>query len=546
MESQNNSEVKKPIRFFPFAPRGAKVNLQIILWIFTLAIIAGGTWTIVHFTGGGKSNTGVVGGNDKNALSGSINTWTGFAPIVALNDGKEPNKESRMYKEFGLLLKINQMDVRSNCIEALKNDEVDFIYTTTDISPTEMGASGDLAALNVVQILKIDDSRGADVIVSTRSIKTVQDLKGKKIAVAQMTASHTLLLRVLETAGLTQNDVEIVKVGDGIEAAKMFKAGEVPVAVVWSPDDGDCIKAIDGAHVLTSTKFATSIIMDGIIVKKETLKKKWDAFVKLGTAWLTINAEMCQAQKLVDVAAFNEQGAAYKLPPALENVAAIFAREFNADKFVTEDGLLKVRFSTYGDNVDFFGLNTAFDGVTGDNLYSKMSRVYGDIGYAKNPLPWRQVSDPSLIQAITTLTGPTHAAEAKTTFAAPDENLKKAPALSTKKVTVTFESGKWLLDDVARDVIDREFGSIAKSWKNARIRIEGNTDNIGNAKSNQTLSKKRAQAVADYLAQTYRLDANKFIIVGNGPNKPVPGCEANANESQKSQNRRTDFELVTE
>ena len=58
------------------------------------------------------------------------------------------------------------------------------------------------------------------------------------------------------------------------------------------------------------------------------------------------------------------------------------------------------------------------------------------------------------------------------------------------------------------------------------------------------LSRKRAQAVADYLAKQYGLDRNRFIIIGNGPDKPVPGCEGNQNEDCKAKNRRTDFQLV--
>jgi NitT/TauT family transport system substrate-binding protein len=58
------------------------------------------------------------------------------------------------------------------------------------------------------------------------------------------------------------------------------------------------------------------------------------------------------------------------------------------------------------------------------------------------------------------------------------------------------------------------------------------------------LSEQRAQSVVDYLKSQYQLDANRFIIVGNGPDKPVPGCEANQNDGCKAKNRRTEFQLV--
>jgi NitT/TauT family transport system substrate-binding protein len=76
------------------------------------------------------------------------------------------------------------------------------------------------------------------------------------------------------------------------------------------------------------------------------------------------------------------------------------------------------------------------------------------------------------------------------------------------------------------------------------VRIEGNTDNVGSKQMNMDLSQKRAQAVANYLATEYGIDKNRFIIIGNGPDKPVPGCEQNQNDVCKAKNRRTDFQLV--
>ena len=39
-----------------------------------------------------------------------VDTYTGWAPIVWGNGGKEGNKESEFYKRFGVKLKIIQMD----------------------------------------------------------------------------------------------------------------------------------------------------------------------------------------------------------------------------------------------------------------------------------------------------------------------------------------------------------------------------------------------------------------------------------------------------
>jgi len=68
------------------------------------------------------------------------------------------------------------------------------------------------------------------------AIKSVRDLKGKKLACAEATPSHYFALYVLTQGGLTNRDVEWVFTTSAVEAANVFKAGRVDAAVSWSPD----------------------------------------------------------------------------------------------------------------------------------------------------------------------------------------------------------------------------------------------------------------------------------------------------------------------
>lgn len=114
--------------------------------------------------------------------------------------------------------------------------------------------------------------------------------------------------------------------------------------------------------------------------------------------------------------------------------------------------------------------------------------------------------------------------------------------MSNKKLTIEYPVNGDLLDNNAKALIDREFVSIAKQFSGARVRIEGNTDNTGNAAYNVELSKRRAQSVANYLIKEYGFDTNRFIIVGNGPKKAVEDGVSGSNQSY----RITDFQLVNE
>ena len=54
----------------------------------------------------------------------------------------------------------------------------------------------------------------------------------------------------------------------------------------------------------------------------------------------------------------------------------------------------------------------------------------------------------------------------------------------------------------------------------------------------------RATAVVSYLVNEHKFDKNKFIVVGNGSKKPVPGCEANQDDDCRAKNRRTEFQFI--
>jgi len=52
------------------------------------------------------------------------------------------------------------------------------------------------------------------------------------------------------------------------------------------------------------------------------------------------------------------------------------AFEVPDDVSIILDGMKKIHFANYGDNINFFGLSTDYTGITGQQLYTKMARVY--------------------------------------------------------------------------------------------------------------------------------------------------------------------------
>ena len=103
---------------------------------------------------------------------------------------------------------------------------------------------------------------------------------------------------------------------------------------------------------------------------------------------------------------------------------------------------------------------------------------------------------------------------------------------------IEFETGSDKLTDKGKAVLD-ELAPIFKGSTD-NLEIGGNTDNKGNPKSNLDLSKRRAEAVKQYLIEK-GLSGDRFTAKGFGQDKPIAD---NNTEDGRQRNRRIDFQVV--
>ena len=71
-----------------------------------------------------------------------------------------------------------------------------------------------------------------------------------------------------------------------------------------------------------------------------------------------------------------------------------------------------------------------------------------------------------------------------------------------------------------------------------KLMIEGHTDNVGNAQSNQSLSERRAAAVKQYLVTMAHVDATRLSTKGYGASKPIA---PNTTAEGRQENRRVEL-----
>jgi OOP family OmpA-OmpF porin len=104
---------------------------------------------------------------------------------------------------------------------------------------------------------------------------------------------------------------------------------------------------------------------------------------------------------------------------------------------------------------------------------------------------------------------------------------------------INFASGSAEIDEPSRDVLDTAAASIL-ALPGTRIAVNGHTDDVGSAASNQTLSQRRAEAVVAYLVDR-GVPAGQLTATGYGPDQPVAD---NTTADGRALNRRIEFAVT--
>jgi outer membrane protein OmpA-like peptidoglycan-associated protein len=101
---------------------------------------------------------------------------------------------------------------------------------------------------------------------------------------------------------------------------------------------------------------------------------------------------------------------------------------------------------------------------------------------------------------------------------------------------VNFDTGAWILRQESASRLDLVVDFL-KRRKSAVVEISGHTDSAGSAKSNKTLSMKRAQACRAYLISA-GIEGTRITAVGYGGERPVA---PNDTEENRQKNRRIEI-----
>ncbi len=138
-----------------------------------------------------------------------------------------------------------------------------------------------------VAIIINDYSNGNDMLVATPDIKSVSDLKGKKIGAELGFVAHLLAITALTENGLSADDVEWVNTPTDKTPA-MLASGDVSAIAAWQPNSGEALKSTSGSKAIFTSADAPGIIYDVLSVSPESLASRKDEWGKVVKVWYQV------------------------------------------------------------------------------------------------------------------------------------------------------------------------------------------------------------------------------------------------------------------
>ncbi|HWQ92625.1 MAG TPA: phosphate ABC transporter substrate-binding/OmpA family protein, partial [Clostridia bacterium] len=226
----------------------------------------------------------------------------------------------------------------------------------------------------------------------------------------------------------------------------------------------------------------------------------------------------------------------------------------DCEKMIGKDGGVAegdAHLTNYRENSKFF--LDPFNPANFEVVWNSASTIYKSLGTINTTVPAAKVKAANVMAALADqykdtrdLSQPTFRPDAMMNMSAE----AGAGQVLTKAVMVSFEPNKSGLNPEYDDTIPatlEEIGKLAGRYGNAYIIIEGNTDasrkGIVPADLVRQLSYDRADAVRKAIMDKYNFDPNKFKVVGNGWDNPLPGNTDPSNAEHNKRNRRVEVKV---
>jgi NitT/TauT family transport system substrate-binding protein len=472
----------------------------------------------------------------------AINVWAGWAPIILANNGFKAGKIWKTPSGQDFKVELILIDDPVAMRDAYAAGNVHIGWGTLDMVPLFMEALHKDSRVMPRVYQQVDWSNGGDGIVVRDNIKSVADLRGKTIVLAQNSPSHYFALNALINGGVQPSEVNFKFTQDAFQAAAAFNADKrIAGAVSWSPDIYNLAK-VKGNRMLVNTTTANKLIADVWFARADFAKDHPEVIEGLvrgifdGMEALKSDTSKASAAKLM--------AAGYSIPES-------DALTMQGDAHSTN----------WAENQEFF-LNqnnpTNFERTWNTAYY-----LYKRIGAVSEKTEFDQVMDFSVLQKL--------GKEAKYSSQKDEYAVQFAPTTAaviqgesdeilTKTVVIHFFPNSWDLSKQMTETIDgktveklydpnaqfvvEEIGKMAGQFGAARIVIEGHTDSSMRDRIPesfvQELSANRANSVKESILKKFpTLQPNQFTVSGVGWARPADPSDP----MNQAKNRRVEMKV---
>ena len=204
----------------------------------------------------------------KPALRIGTNVWIGSEPLY-------------LARELGHLdlgaVQLVEYPSASEVLRAYRNQAIDGMVISLD-ELFSLAVDG----LQPRAILVVDVSHGADAVVGRRGMRSMQDLRGRPVAVESGALGAFVLSRALALNGMQAADVKVVHL-ESNEQPSAFEKGQIDGAVTFDPYRVQLLRG--GATTLFDSTEIPGEIVDLVAVRASVLEKQPNAVRALLSGW---------------------------------------------------------------------------------------------------------------------------------------------------------------------------------------------------------------------------------------------------------------------
>jgi NitT/TauT family transport system substrate-binding protein len=219
---------------------------------------------------------------EKKAFKLAWSIYAGWMPWPYAADAGIVKKWAEKYGISIEVVQINDYVESINQYTAGKFDAV----TVTNMDTLTIPAAG---GVDSTALIIGDYSNGNDGIVLKKA-STLAEIKGRQVNLVELSVSHYLLARALQSIKLSERDVKLVNTSDA-DIVSAFASADVTAVVTWNPQLAEILET-PGVKEVFSSKQTPGEILDLAVVNTAVLADN-PAFGKaLVGAWYETMAVM--------------------------------------------------------------------------------------------------------------------------------------------------------------------------------------------------------------------------------------------------------------